>query len=344
VTAPDDGWIDPGAADPALIRRFAETLGELWPSEDRTGRLGLAVSGGPDSMAMLILAAQALPGEIAVMSINHGLRAEAKSEIALVRDACAQLDVPFEARKVELARGNLQARAREARYAALARWAGEERLGAIATAHHADDQAETLLMRLARGSGIAGLAGVRAWGHAPGTEVPLVRPLLAFRREEVRDIVRACGIVTADDPSNADPSFDRVRVRQHLEAHDWLDPHALAASARHLDEAWRALEWYAEVDFAEMAKREETPAGEPRYRYVCNVPRAVQVETVCRIVAALGGQVSRSEAGRAADRLWRGDNASLGGVLATCAYEKLEGSPLTVRVWHFAPEPPRQTH
>jgi tRNA(Ile)-lysidine synthase len=93
-----------------------------------------------------------------------------------------------------------------------------------------------------------------------------------------------------------------------------------------------------------MAKREETPAGEPRYRYVCNVPRAVQVETVCRIVAALGGQVSRSEAGRAADRLWRGDNASLGGVLATCAYEKLEGSPLTVRVWHFAPEPPRQTH
>jgi tRNA(Ile)-lysidine synthase len=289
-------------------------------------------------MALLLLAAAALRGDIAVMSIDHGLRPEAAGEVALVGSVCAALSVPFTAARVALAKGNLQANARAARYAALVRWAGAEQLGAVATAHHADDQAETLLMRLARGAGLSGLAGVRATGLLPDSEIALVRPLLSFRKAELEGLVAAAGITPARDPSNADPAFDRVRVRQHLAQHPWLDVDALAASAQHLAEGWRALEWFAQMDWEEMVAREEGPV----LRYTVNVPRAVQIETVRRIVAELGGQVTRSEAGRAADRLWRGENASLSGVLATPGTAKLEGTPLTVRVWRFAPEPQRR--
>jgi tRNA(Ile)-lysidine synthase len=208
-----------------------------------------------------------------------------------------------------------------------------------------DDAAETLLMRLARGSGLAGLAGVRAFAHVPWhDDVPLVRPLLGFRKAELESVVAACGITPARDPSNEDPNFDRVRVRQHLAENEWLDPEALAASAQHLSEGWRALEWYAQLDWEEMVTREETPEGAPEYRYFCNVPRAIQVETVRRVVSELGGRVTRSEAGTAADRLWRGENASLGGVLGRCDIERLEKVGVEMRVWRFAPEPPRRTH
>ncbi|WP_367159809.1 tRNA lysidine(34) synthetase TilS [Erythrobacter sp.] len=303
----------------------------------------MAVSGGPDSLALLLLAHAALPGRIAVASVDHGLRAEAAGEVAMVEALCAERGIPFTALAVEVPRGNLQSRAREARYEALARWVREQGCGALATAHHADDQAETLLMRLARGSGLAGLAGVRAHGHVPGSEILLVRPLLSWRKRDLETVVAAAGIEPARDPSNEDEAFDRVRVRRHLAQHDWLDPQALAESAGHLAEAWRAIEWYAQLDFEEMVHREDVPDG-PAYRYYANVPRAIQVETVRRIVAELGGQVSRAEAGRAADRLWRFENASLGGVLAVPGSERLEKIGLEVRVWRFRPEPPRRVH
>ena len=138
-------------------------------------------------------------------------------------------------------------------------------------------------------------------------------------------------------------AFDRVRVREHLAQHQWLDAEALALSAGHLAEAARALDWYAENDWEDMVSLEEG-ADNPTYRYYANVPRVIQIETVCRIVEALGGRVTRSEAGRAADRLWRGENASLGGVLAIAGTEPMEGTSLHWRVWRFSPEPPRNTH
>jgi len=279
-----------------------------------------------------------------VASVDHGLRVEASDEVALVEAVCRARGIPFAPLAIEVPLGNLQSRAREARYAALHQWARKARCGALATAHHADDQAETLLMRLARGSGLSGLAGVRAHSVVPGTDLPLVRPLLGWRKAELEGIVEACGLHAARDPSNDDFAFDRARVRQHLAEHDWLDPQALAASAQHLAEAWRAIEWYAQLDWEEMVLREtESPDG-PVWRYYANVPRIIQVETVRRIVAELGGQVTRSEAGRAADRLWRGENASLGGVLAVPGIERVEKVGVEMRVWRFRPEPPRRTH
>ncbi len=327
-----------------MIARFTEAVDELWPDEDREGPLGLAVSGGPDSLALLLLAARALPGDIAVLSVDHGLRPEAASEVALVKGVCDALDVPFTSARVTVSAGNLQAKARDARYAALSHWADEHGIGAVATAHHADDQAETLLMRLARGSGLAGLAGVRSWSHLPESETPLIRPLLWARKMELEALVQTAGITPALDPSNANPAFDRVRVREHLAAHDWLDAEALSASAGHLAEGWRALEWYAEIDWEEMVTAEKDGDAGPTYQYYANVPRIIQIETLCRIIDALGGRVSRSEAGRAADRLWRGENASIGGVLAVPSIEKVAKIGVEMRVWRFSPEPPRTSH
>ena len=336
-----------GAIDPELIARFSEGLDALWPVEEREGGLGLAVSGGPDSLAMLLLAASAISDTdlLAVASIDHGLRAEAPGEVALVEAICSELGVSFTPIKVSLGHGNVQARAREARYAALRKWAEGQGLGAVATAHHADDQAETLLMRLARGSGLPGLSGVRAWGDLPGSEIALVRPLLGFRKTELESVLSAVGITPARDPSNEDRAFDRVRVREHLARHPWLDAQALSQSAGHLGEAMRALEWYALLDWEEMVALEEEDAADgPVYRYYANVPRFIQIETLCRIVEALGGRVTRAEAGRAADRLWAGENASLGGVLATPEIEKITQFGTEMRVWRFRPEPPRSTH
>ncbi len=322
--------------------RFAADLAALWPEDEHEGLvLGLAVSGGPDSLALLLLAAEALPGRIAVASIDHGLRAEAADEVALVERIAGERGIPFTALKVALAAGNVQAQARTARYAALARWADAAGLGAIATAHHADDQAETLLMRLNRGSGLAGLAGVRGRGQIAGSETVLLRPLLGWRKAELAAVVAAAGITPAEDPSNTNPAFDRARLRAALADADWLDPVQIAASAAHLAEGWQALEWYAELDWHEMVMREEGDSGAPGFSYCANVPRVIAIETILRIIGELGGHATRSEAARAWDRLWAGENASLGGVLAVPGVEKVEKVGVPMRVWRFRPEPAR---
>jgi tRNA(Ile)-lysidine synthase len=322
-------------------RRFAADLAALWPEDERTGPLGLAVSGGPDSLALLLLAHAALPDAIAVCSINHGLRPEAAGEVALVERIAGERGIPFTQLAVTLAPGNLQAQARAARYAALAKWAKDKGLGAVATAHHADDQAETLLMRLNRGSGLAGLAGVRARSTIAESEITLLRPLLSWRKAELAAVVTAAGITPAADPSNTNPAFDRARLRAQLAEADWLDPVALATSAAHLAEGWQALEWYAELDWHEMVMRDDAAPGGLGYTYCANVPRVIAIETICKIIAALGGHATRAEAARAWDRLWAGENASLGGVLAQAGVERVEKVGVMMRVWRFRPEPAR---
>lgn len=328
--------------DAGLTARFAADLTALWPEDDRAGPLGLAVSGGPDSLALMLLAHAALPGRIAVCSIDHGLRPEAAGEVALVERLAAMRGIPFTAITLTPQPGNLQAQARAGRYAALAGWAEARGLGAIATAHHADDQAETLLMRLNRGSGLAGLAGVRAHAMVEGSKVPLLRPLLGWRKAELEALVAAAGIAAVQDPSNANPDFERAAMRARLAAAaDWLDPAQLATSAAHIAEGWQALEWYAGLDWDEMVLRDEDAPGGLGFVYCANVPRVIAIETICRIIAELGGHATRAEAARAWDRLWQGENASLGGVLAVPGIERVEKVGVLMRVWRFRPEPAR---
>jgi tRNA(Ile)-lysidine synthase len=224
------------------VARFAAALDALVPE----GRLALAVSGGPDSLAMLLLAAQARHAGVIAATVDHGLRAAAADEAAVVARLAADLGVPHAILRVTVSTQGegVQAAARSARYSALADWAGREGAVAIATAHHADDQAETLLMRLARGSGLAGLAGVRRSRPLAGG-VRLVRPLLDWRKAELAQVVAEAGLTAADDPTNRDPAHDRTGFRGLLAREPLLNPVRVAQSAAHLGEAEAALEWMA---------------------------------------------------------------------------------------------------
>jgi tRNA(Ile)-lysidine synthase len=315
------------AANPApeLVERFTEALERLWPEG---GRLGLAVSGGPDSLAMLLLAEAATPLRFEVATVDHGLRPESANESAMVAELCSARGIECAILRVSLEAGNLQAKARDARYAALAEWAVERGLSALATAHHADDQAETLLMRLNRGSGIAGLAGVRERGVVPGSSRPLVRPMLGFSRAELTSVVAQSGLVSAADPSNADDRFDRVRIRKALGNNDWLDPAGLAASAGHIAEADAALEWAAQREWDEQVSVRE---GEIRYRP--RAPRAVAMRATARAIALLGGSPRGADLARLIDRLLAGDGGNLAGVLVTGERDE----------WVFRAEPPRRS-
>ena len=302
------------AADPGLsqdvLSRFRAALAAIWPEGDDgpQAKLGLAVSGGPDSLALLLLAHGALPGRVEAATVDHGLRAESAGEAAEVARICESLGVPHAVLPVAVAEGNVQAEARLARYAALAGWAGARGLAAIATAHHADDQAETLLMRLNRASGVAGLAGARACGRVPGTPVPLLRPVLDWRRAELGEVVRTAGLVAADDPSNTNDRFDRVRIRKALAGADWLDVAALARSAAHIAEADAALDWMAALEWRSCVKQE--PMG---LKYKPQAPRAVALRVVARIVRELGGEDPRGSAvARLVDALVEGRPASIG--------------------------------
>ncbi|ABQ70846.1 tRNA(Ile)-lysidine synthetase [Rhizorhabdus wittichii RW1] len=288
-----------------LVSRFLADLLSLLP--DDGARLGLAVSGGPDSMAMLHLAAAACPGRVEAATVDHGLRAEAAAEAALVARACAALGVPHMTLRVTVEpTASIQAAARRARYAALAAWAAGQGLPAIATAHHADDQAETLLMRLARGAGLSGLAGIRARRDIGG--VLLVRPLLGWRRAELAAIVAA--VETVDDPSNADPRHDRTHARALLAgAGDRLDPLRLAASAAHLAEADAALDWLVEEAIRSRVDRFDDG------RIAADIeglPREVRRRILARLVGEADSAVDGPALETAMARLDAGQVASLG--------------------------------
>lgn len=217
-----------------LAQRFTDGLGD-WD----LARLGLAVSGGGDSIALLRLAvswARANSVSLFVYTVNHGLRPEAASEVAFVADLCEALDVPH--RSLVWTgwdgSGNLSQDARNARYRLIAEAAIRDQVPVIALGHTQDDQAETVLMALSRRSGVDGLAGMAPWRTAQG--VTWARPLLGTTRAELRAYLGHIGQTWIDDPTNEDTRFERVRMRNakaSLEALG-LTADALADVAQHM--------------------------------------------------------------------------------------------------------------
>ncbi len=221
--------------------------------------LGLAVSGGGDSMALLHLAhdwhkdwhkgrrAQSPGGSItlAAVTVDHGLRPEAAEEAAMVARTCATLGIPHETLRWDWdGRGNLHDAARRARYRLMGDWARRHGIEAVALGHTLDDQAETFLMRLARGSGVDGLATMRRDWH---DGVRWLRPLLEVPRPDLRAYLRARGLDWAEDPSNDDPRYDRVKARRALQllAPLGLDAPRLAETAAHMSRAREGLARHA---------------------------------------------------------------------------------------------------
>ena len=187
-----------------------------------------ACSGGPDSTALLhalALLRKRVGHEVVAHGVDHGLRAEAAAELGLAQQVAEAVGVPFTVTRLHVEPGgNLQARARAARLEALGRAAITAGAGAIATGHTADDRAETLLLRLLRGAGPRGLAVLPSIAPLP-VELPadvaekapmLIRPLLRARRSDVLAHLARHRLPFAEDPSNANPRFTRVRVRREL--------------------------------------------------------------------------------------------------------------------------------
>ncbi|CAN5648359.1 hypothetical protein BH10PSE14_BH10PSE14_01160 [soil metagenome] len=299
--------------------------------------VALAVSGGADSMALLAFAYAAFPGNIIAATVDHGLRAAAADEAALVAAWCAHAGVPHATLAADRAIGpsDIQAEARALRYDLLTRWATDAGATIVATAHHADDQAETFLMRLARGSGPAGLAGIRARREL-GT-LTLIRPLLGWRRAALRALVEAAGIPFVDDPSNSDSRYERVRVRQLLASQAWLDPVNLARAATHAAEADAALAELADRLWRLHAKANDDGTIEVA---LPDVPRDLRRRIARRAVDAVRTAAaiarpafdSASNVESVLDALERGSSATQGGVLAAAKRG----------IWHFRPAPPRR--
>ena len=219
--------------------RFTQALERLGAGDSR---ILLAVSGGPDSLAMLLLAHAVMPDRITVATVDHGLRPEARAEADFVAKLCDERGIPHHILTHDQPiTGNIQSSARTARYDLLYRAADQFDCTFIATAHHADDQLETLLMRLARGSGVDGMSGIRPRNGK------IIRPLLEFSKSELEEICQAAGISPVRDPSNDNEEFDRVAVRQWLaEAPGLFQASRANQTASAMHDAGEALAWMTE--------------------------------------------------------------------------------------------------
>jgi tRNA(Ile)-lysidine synthase len=259
------------------------------------GSLALAVSGGPDSTALMHLYARWRSMESApravVLTVDHGLRGGSAAEAQAVSAAAKRLGfasqiLRWTGPKPET---GLQEAAREVRYRLMARAAAAQGLEAIVTAHTEDDQAETLLMRLARGSGLDGLAAMPARSEQAG--VPVVRPLLAVPKGRLIATLKTASIPFATDPSNSDPRFERSRLRSGMTAlvDVGLTSPMLARSARRLERARRALE--AATDELARSAVEVTPAGALllALEALAEAPEELAVRLAQRLTIAAGG-------------------------------------------------------
>lgn len=276
-------------------------------------KVGLAVSGGADSLGLMLLAHEVARRNFCVATVDHGLRRESAQEAALVAGLCAARAIAHRTLTLVMTAGSaVQERARGARYAALAQWAHEQGLCAIVTAHHADDQAETMVMRLNRGAGLRGLAAMRAVAATPGDpRLPLLRPLLSWRRADLATVVAGAGVLPVDDPSNRDPRYERVRVRDVMAAGDAFDANGFAASAAHLAQADAALDWAVDRLWRDAVVTDAGFTWNPP----ADLPAALALRMLERVLTAFGAPMPRgAELVRWHDSLRAGGVATLGGV------------------------------
>jgi tRNA(Ile)-lysidine synthase len=223
--------------------------------------------------------------ELHAATVDHGLRAEAADEAAFVAAFCAERDIPHQTLFVDAPiNGNIQSSARTARYVLLQKWAEEVGCDWIATAHHADDQLETLLMRIARGAGVSGLSAIRARNGN------IIRPLLGFTKAELEAVCDHAQIKPCYDPSNADVDFDRVRMRQWLAQSDHpFNPIATARSTVALAQSDEALEWMAE----QLSRDRITVSDSATIRIdPAEVPAELQRRLLLRAIAMLDPELN----------------------------------------------------
>ena len=280
----------PPLDDPATLQAlFAAVAGER--------AIGLAVSGGADSLALLLLAhgwAASLPSapRLQVYSVDHGLRPEAEAEVAMVLAVAAQLGIPARGLRWtgDKPRTGLQEAARAARYRLMGAAMAEDDVSVLLTAHHRLDQAETVLMRLAHRSGLAGLRGMAATAMVEGVRVH--RPLLEIDPKSLHQLVGEAGLVPAQDPSNNDEHYERVRWRKampQLEALG-LDSETLAIFAERMGEADQALAQMADGAFQTMVRLDGFGSARIEREPLLALSPALGVRVLSRVLNIVGGR------------------------------------------------------
>lgn len=338
--------------DPAL--RIHATLDRL---AGDCPALGVAVSGGGDSVALMhLLAGWARGRRIMVATVDHALRPDSAAEAQGVKRAATALGLHHSTLlwQRDNAQGNLMANARDARLRLLSDWARQNDLSVIALGHTRDDQAETLIMRLARGSGIDGLSGMAERRLAFG--VTWLRPMLNIGRQELRGWLKARQIGWIDDPSNENEDFDRVRTRKAIAAMG-LDAQALARAADHIRDARAALSFYA-ARAADSATARNAALTLPRHAFRDAPPEIGRRLLIagCRWITGADYPPRRATVQHALAAISAGSRVTLDGTIITPAGDQLRlarepaaalrgdatPGPVWDNRWHVTGLPPGQ--
>lgn len=261
-----------------------------------TGPIGLAVSGGGDSVALLLLAAgwsDRTGRPVHVATVDHGLREESAKEAEFVETLAASLAIPHSTLRWSGwdQHGNLQNEARNARKRLLGMWARSQGITQIATGHTRDDQAETFLLRLARGSGVDGLSAMTVRSSQEG--LTWLRPLLSCSRAELRGYLKHKGQIWIDDPSNDDPKFDRVKMRKAAGLLNdlGLSAETLSETAERMQSARTALELAVQQAAKDIAKPRESGSVRLQHGAFFKLPEEIQLRLMTHCLKWVSGAV-----------------------------------------------------
>ena len=321
---------------------FAALMDALRPFETRP-HVAVAVSGGGDSMALCLLAlewAQRRQGRVSALTVDHGLRPEAAAEARQVghwletrgSDHCI---LRWDGIKPV---SGVQAAARDARYRLMTAWCRDAGVLHLLLAHNLEDQAETFLMRLQRGSGAAGLAAMAAVVETPS--VRLLRPLLGTARDRLRATLRARRQEWIEDPSNDDPGFARIRLRRAFPAlaGAGISAAGLAAAARRLAEVRVVIEDAVSALLAGCCTVHAAGYAEVDGGTLAAAPHEVSLQALERLLIGIGGKAYAPRRERLA-RLHRGLAAGRPATLGGCRIVPLHGRLLVCREGRHAPAP-----
>ena len=258
-------------------------------------RFAVAVSGGVDSLALALLIDQICP--IETVTVDHGLRSDAADEARYVGELMAKHGIPhtiltWQGEKPE---SGIQAAAREARYKLIEAWCITKEIPNLVLAHHMDDQAETFLLRLSRGSGVYGLASMAEKSPLLGGDSPItiLRPLLKVTKEQLKATLTEMGQEWIEDPSNSDLQYDRVKAREYLAAPTLLnlDSAKLADTASRMQRAKEALDYYAGALLEEAVTLHASGYADVDIKALCAAPDETGLRALARLVRHISGAV-----------------------------------------------------
>ncbi len=338
---------------PKTVRRLsAQEFDGLMEAAAPVFPWALGVSGGSDSMALMVLSAdwaarhsKPLPF---ILTVDHGLRGESAHEAETVGEWSAAYGLlhhvlPWTDAKPA---GGVQAAARHARYHLLAQWCLAHKVRTLMTAHTEDDQAETLLLRLGRGSGVDGLSAMALRGRVPLADpqfkdISLLRPLLSVRRERLRSVLADKGQAWIEDPSNDNDHYARVRVRKTIAllSGDGIETGRLAETARRMSRVRQALESAAEELCAEIATFDNAGFVRLDGQGLSQAPEELGLRVLAHLLMAISGSVYPPRL-TALERLYEGLVQSLQGRTGLGSGRTLAGC----RIVPVAAAPGREGH